>query len=79
MEQLVTVIVAAYNAEKTVGETLYSVRTQSYRNLEILVVDDGSSDATPQIVDDHVKKDPRVRLICQQNTGVAVSRIALWR
>jgi glycosyltransferase involved in cell wall biosynthesis len=57
MEQLITVIVAAYNAEKTIGETLHSVRAQTYRTLEILVVDDGSVDATSKIVEEHIKAD----------------------
>lgn len=74
MEQLVTVIIAAYNAEKTIDETLHSVRAQSYRKLEILVVDDGSSDATRKIVEKHVGEDPRVQLICQENGGVAAAR-----
>ena len=43
-ERLVTVIVPAYNAEATIGETLHSIREQSYRHLEILVIDDGSTD-----------------------------------
>jgi glycosyltransferase involved in cell wall biosynthesis len=74
MEQLVTVIIAAFNAEKTIDETLQSVRAQTYRQLEILVVDDGSSDATSKIVEEHIKADGRVRLIRQENQGVAAAR-----
>jgi glycosyltransferase involved in cell wall biosynthesis len=73
-EELVTVIVAAYNAEKTIGETLHSVRAQTYRTLEILVVDDGSVDRTSEIVEEHIKADSRVRLIYQSNGGVAAAR-----
>jgi glycosyltransferase involved in cell wall biosynthesis len=73
-KELVTVIIAAHNAEITIDETLQSVRAQSYRWLEILVVDDGSTDRTSEIVDEHVKADSRVRLICQANGGVAAAR-----
>lgn len=71
---LVTVIVPAYNAAATIDETLRSVRAQSWRDLEILVVDDGSRDATPEIVRRHAEADPRLRLIRQANAGVAAAR-----
>lgn len=71
---LVTVVVPAYNASATIDETLRSVRAQTYRELEILVVDDGSRDATPEIVQYHASQDKRVRLILQSNAGVAAAR-----
>ncbi len=71
---LVTVVVPAFNAERTIGETLSSVRAQTYRNLEIIVVDDGSSDATASIVEANASEDERVRLIRQDNSGVAAAR-----
>jgi glycosyltransferase involved in cell wall biosynthesis len=71
---LVTVVVPAYNAAAVIDETLLSVRGQSHRALEILVVDDGSKDATAQIVEAHAAEDPRVRLIRQSNGGVAAAR-----
>jgi glycosyltransferase involved in cell wall biosynthesis/peptidoglycan/xylan/chitin deacetylase (PgdA/CDA1 family) len=71
---LVTVVVPAYNAEKTIDETLRSVRAQTYRRLEILVVDDGSTDRTAARVVAHARTDPRVRLIQQLNAGVAAAR-----
>jgi glycosyltransferase involved in cell wall biosynthesis/peptidoglycan/xylan/chitin deacetylase (PgdA/CDA1 family) len=71
---LVTAVVPAYNAEKTIDETLRSVRAQTYRNLEILVVDDGSTDRTAAVVEAHASADPRVRLIRQANAGVAAAR-----
>lgn len=72
--ELITVVVPAYNAEGTIDETLRSVRTQTWRNIEILVVDDGSRDATPKIVRRHAAEDPRVRLLSQANAGVAAAR-----
>lgn len=57
-------------------ETLQSVRGQTYGNLEIVVVDDGSTDSTGDIVRDHAQRDPRVRLIIKENGGVASARNA---
>lgn len=71
---LVTVVIPAYNAAATIDETLLSVRSQSHRRLEILVVDDGSKDATAHIVQRHCAEDSRIRLIRQRNSGVAAAR-----
>lgn len=70
----VSVVVPAFNAELTVSETLLSARSQTYRELEILVVDDGSSDRTCEIVERQADEDPRVILIRQSNSGVAAAR-----
>jgi glycosyltransferase involved in cell wall biosynthesis len=74
VDDLVTVIIPAHNAARTIGRTLDSVSAQSYRNLEILVVDDGSTDQTANIVRTHGRADKRVRLIRQLNDGVAAAR-----
>ena len=76
---LVSVVIPAYNAQDWIGETLASVRGQTHRALEIIVVDDGSTDATTDIVDRHVRADPRVRIIRQPNAGVAAARNNGWR
>jgi glycosyltransferase involved in cell wall biosynthesis/peptidoglycan/xylan/chitin deacetylase (PgdA/CDA1 family) len=73
-QKLVSVVIPAYNAAHTIDETLRSARFQTHRNLEILVVDDGSQDATPAIVSKHAALDARVRLITQANSGVAAAR-----
>jgi glycosyltransferase involved in cell wall biosynthesis len=74
-EDLVTVIVPAYNAAATIDETLLSVRAQSHACLEIIVVDDGSVDSTAQIVERHAQADARVALIRHPtNKGVAAAR-----
>jgi glycosyltransferase involved in cell wall biosynthesis len=72
----VTVVIPAYNAQATIDETLRTVRAQTHANLEILVVDDGSTDSTPQIVERHAQQDARIRLIRQNNGGVAAARNA---
>ncbi len=71
---LVTVVIPAYNAEQFIDGTLRSVRAQTHRTLEIVVVDDGSTDGTTAIVGGHAHQDSRVRLIRQKNGGVAAAR-----
>ncbi|MBV6624306.1 MAG: glycosyltransferase family 2 protein [Rivularia sp. (in: Bacteria)] len=71
---LVSVIIPAYNAEAFIGKTLESVIAQTYRNLEILVVDDGSTDNTARIVREYMQKDSRIHLFSQTNAGVAAAR-----
>lgn len=71
---LVTVIIPAYNAATFIERTLISVLTQTYHNLEIIVVDDGSQDETVAIVRDYLKQDDRVVLLQQENAGVAAAR-----
>ncbi len=70
----VTVAIPAYNAASTLDETLLSVRRQSYPELEILVIDDGSTDATPAIAQRHAAVDARVTLVRKQNGGVSAAR-----
>ena len=69
-------VIPAYNAEATLAATLASVRDQSYRALEIIVVDDGSRDGTAAIARAHAAEDPRVRLVSIDNGGVAHARNA---
>jgi glycosyltransferase involved in cell wall biosynthesis len=73
-DELVTVVVPAYNAAATIRRTLKSVQKQTHRNLEILVVDDGSTDATRAIVEKLGQADPRIRLVPLSNSGVAAAR-----
>ena len=72
----VSVIIPAYNGSSTIGRTLDSVSQQSWRNLEIIVVDDGSTDDTAAIVTAYSTQDPRVRLLQIPNGGVAGARNA---
>lgn len=70
----ISVVIPAYNAAATIDRTLASVRGQTLTDIEILVVDDGSRDATAQAVARHAAADPRVRLLSQANGGVAIAR-----
>ncbi|HAX78648.1 MAG TPA: glycosyl transferase family 2 [Cyanobacteria bacterium UBA11372] len=71
---LVSVIIPAYNAEKFIERTLKSVLSQTYKNIEVLVVDDGSQDRTGEIVKSIAAQDQRVILLQQSNSGVATAR-----
>ncbi|MEC4983638.1 MAG: glycosyltransferase family A protein, partial [Oscillatoria sp. PMC 1076.18] len=71
---LVSVIIPAYNAEAFIERTLISVLDQTYANLEVIVVDDGSRDRTAAIVKDFAARDERVILLQQKNAGVAAAR-----
>jgi len=73
-DELVTVVIPAYNAEKTLPETLRSVCSQTHRALEILVIDDGSKDRTAEVAEAHARLDGRIRLVTQTNGGVAKAR-----
>lgn len=71
---LVSVVVPAFNAEATLAETLESVAAQTYPNLEIIIVDDGSTDSTAAVAGAFCEIEPRARLIRQKNAGVAAAR-----
>ena len=77
--QLVSVVVPAYNASATLDETLRSVRSQTHRALEIIVVDDGSTDGTGAIAKQHAAIDDRVQILTQNNAGLAAARNEGWR
>ncbi len=72
---LVTVLVPAYNARATIGTTLRSLCAQTHRQLEILVIDDTSTDGTPEMVQQFITADSRVRLLTTgTNSGPYVAR-----
>ena len=71
---LVSVIIPAFNAETYIRRTINSVLGQTYKRIEVLVVDDGSTDRTSEIVESIAEKDSRIFLIQQQNAGVADAR-----
>ncbi|HOL49970.1 MAG TPA: glycosyltransferase [bacterium] len=68
----VSVIVPVYNAERFIGETLRSVLCQTYKDIEVIVVDDGSTDHSVEVIKKY--NDPRIMLIRQQNRGVSAAR-----
>ena len=70
----VSVILPVYNVEKYLRQCLDSVVTQSYRNLEIILVDDGSPDHCPEICDEYAARDGRIKVIHKENGGVSQAR-----
>lgn len=71
---LVSVIVPVYNVEKYLNRCIESIVNQTYKNLEILLIDDGSPDNCPLICDEWAKKDKRIRVIHKANAGLGMAR-----
>lgn len=74
--ELISVIIPVYNVEKYVNRCVESVLNQTYKNLEIILVDDGSTDNSGKICDNYSKKDKRVRVIHKKNGGLSDARNA---
>jgi len=73
-QPLVSVVIPAFDAAANIRQTLNSVLAQTYEEIEVIVVDDGSSDATSAIVEEFVERDARFHLIRQRNAGVGAAR-----
>lgn len=74
MSDLVSIIVPVYNAEKYLNKCLDSIVNQTYSNLEIILINDGSTDNSLSICNDYTNKDGRIIVIDKHNTGAADSR-----
>lgn len=71
---LVTVVLPIYNVEKYLDRCMESVTNQTYKNLEIIMVDDGATDSCPQKCDEWARKDERVKVIHKKNAGLGMAR-----
>lgn len=71
---LVTVVVPVYNVEKYLNRCIESIVNQTYKNLEIILVDDGSPDNCPQMCDEWAEKDNRIKVIHKENAGAGMAR-----
>lgn len=76
MNELISVIVPVYNVEKYLARCVESIRKQTYSNLEIILVDDGSPDACPQMCDQFASDDSRIKVIHKPNGGLSDARNA---
>lgn len=76
MADLISVIVPVYNAERFLERCLDSILIQTHQNLEIIVVNDGSTDGSANIIDRYAEKDSRIITIHQKNAGVSAARNA---
>lgn len=73
-EPLISVIVPAYNVEECLDRCLESVVNQTYKNIEIILIDDGSTDNSGKMCDEWAQKDKRIKVIHQKNTGLSAVR-----
>lgn len=73
-KELVSVIIPVYNVEKYLKECVNSILKQTYRNIELILIDDGSTDSSPKICDNYRRIDNRVIVIHQNNSGVSSAR-----
>ncbi|MBQ7196535.1 MAG: glycosyltransferase family 2 protein, partial [Synergistaceae bacterium] len=74
MDDLISVIVPVYNGEKFIEKCLNSIVNQEYKNLEILLVDDGSKDNSLEICKTFAAKDSRIKIFSKPNGGAASTR-----
>ena len=74
MRKTVSIIIPVYNAENVIRRCVDSVLKQEYRDFELLLIDDGSRDASPEILDEYAAADERIRVIHQENAGVSATR-----
>lgn len=71
---LISIIIPLYNAEKYIPETIQSVLNQTYKNWELIIVDDGSTDNSANIVKSYIDEDTRIKYYHKKNTGVSETR-----
>ena len=74
MNPMVTMIIPVYNAQDSIRRCIESVLNQGYMDFELLLIDDGSTDASGEICEEYQKKDSRVQVIHKENTGVSDTR-----
>lgn len=73
-QPLVSVIVPVYKVETYLQTCVDSILEQPYKNIEVILVDDGSPDRCPMICEEYAQKDPRIRVIHQENRGLPAAR-----
>ncbi len=78
-EPLVSVIVPIYRIERYLGLCIESLINQTYKNLEIILVNDGSPDRCPEICDLYASKDMRIKVVHKVNGGLVSARKAGWK
>ena len=74
--KIISVVMPVYNVEEYLDACVHSVIHQTYQNIEIILVDDGSTDSSPQMCDSYAKKDSRIKVIHQPNAGLSMARNA---
>ena len=74
MNELISIVVPVYNVEKYLNKCIESIINQSYSNLEIILVDDGSKDSSGIMCDSYILKDKRIKVIHKENGGLSDAR-----
>ena len=74
MENLVSIIIPVYNVEKYLNKCIESIVSQTYKNLDIIIIDDGSKDSSGKMCDEWANKDNRIRVIHKTNGGLSDAR-----
>ena len=75
---IVSIIVPVYNTEKYLERCIVSLRQQTLNSIEIILIDDGSSDNSGNICDDYASKDDRIKVIHKRNEGQGLARNSVW-
>ena len=74
MNELISIVIPAYNAAAFISKTLDTILNQTYKNFEVVVINDGSKDNTLDILKEYEKTDSRIRVFSQENGGVSAAR-----
>lgn len=74
VDEMISIIVPVYNREHTISKCVNSILNQTYRNFELILIDDGSTDESGDLCDDFSKQDSRVKVFHQENKGVSAAR-----
>ena len=70
----ISIIIPAYNCDKYIGKCIESVKNQTYENIEIVIINDGSTDKTKEVISSYISKDSRIIYIEQKNSGPSIAR-----
>ena len=74
MQDLISIIIPIFNVDKYLKRSINSLLSQTYTNIEILLIDDGSKDKSGEICDEYAKKDKRIKVFHNNSVGVAETR-----
>lgn len=74
LKKKISIIIPVYNVEDYLGECIESVLNQTYKDIEVILIDDGSTDKSPAICDQYSKQDDRIKVFHQENRGISATR-----
>lgn len=74
----ISIILPVYNMERYLSECMESIINQTFSDFEVICIDDGSTDSSPEILKDYKDRDSRVRIITQENMGLSCAAMQAW-